>query len=216
LLLDVPATAGSKDGFVPLFPDDGPPKGWLVREWNDLAKPSPENIWTVKDGVLTPGKKRGTWLVSEKQYADFILKFEIKLTDVGNSGVALRAPLKGDPAFDGMELQIADFHYNTKAKENELTGAIYRAIAPKKQVYKPTEWNSFHIELKGDSLKATVNGEMILDEDLSKFDQPTKRHDGTDAPALKDRPKTGHLGFQHLSKNNDPVWIRGAKIKVLK
>src|SRR5207302_5912564 len=97
---------------------------------------------------------------------------------------------------------------NTKAKDNELTGAIYRAIAPKKQVYKPVEWNSFHIELKGDSLKVTLNSEMILDEDLSKFDQPTKRHDGSNAPPLKDRPKMGHIGVQHLSQKNEPVWSR--------
>ena len=44
--------------------------------------------------------------------------------------MALRAPLKGDPAFDGMELQVADFRYNTRAKDSELTGGIYRAIAP--------------------------------------------------------------------------------------
>jgi hypothetical protein len=207
---------GDEAGFVKLFTENGPPKGWLVREWNDLTKPSPDNVWTVKDGVLLPGKKRGTWLMSEKQYADFILEFEIKLTDVGNSGVALRAPLKGDPAFDGMELQIADFRYNTKAKADELTGAIYRAIAPKKQVYKPVEWNSFRIELKGNHLKATLNGELIQDADLSKFDQPTKRHDGSDAPPLKDRPKMGHIGFQHLSRNNEVIMIRKVRIKELK
>src|SRR5947208_14511949 len=161
--------AAGDDGFVPLFPKDGPPKGWLVREWNDLAKPAGAGTeWTVKDGVLQPGQKRGTWLVSEKQYADFILEFEIKLTEVGNSGVALRAPLKGDPAFEGMELQFADLRYNTKAKADELTGAIYRAIAPKKQVYKPEEWNSVRIELRGDKLKVTVNGEQVIDTDLSK------------------------------------------------
>jgi hypothetical protein len=203
-------------GFMKLFTEDGPPKGWLVREWNDLTKPSPDNVWTVKDGVLRPGKKRGTWLMSEKQYADFILEFEIKLTEVGNSGVALRAPLKGDPAFDGMELQIADFRYNTKAKADELTGAIYRAIAPKKQVYKSVEWNSFRIQLKGNLLKAMLNGELIQDADLSKFDQPTKRHDGSNAPPLKDRPKMGHIGFQHLSRNNEVIMIRKVRIMELK
>src|SRR5262245_29561453 len=64
--------------FVKLFPDDGIPKGWVVTEWNDLSKPAPKGVeWTVKDGVLTTGKKRGTWLVSEKEYTDFVLEFEI-------------------------------------------------------------------------------------------------------------------------------------------
>src|SRR5262245_60904530 len=83
---------------APLFPSDGTPKGWVVTEWSDLAKPAPKGVeWTVKDGVLTPGKQRGTWLISEKEYTDFLLEFEIKLTELGNSGVALRAPMKGDP-----------------------------------------------------------------------------------------------------------------------
>jgi hypothetical protein len=37
-----------------------------------------------------------------------------------------------------MELQVADYRYNTQAKPSELTGGIYRAIAPSKQVYKLT------------------------------------------------------------------------------
>jgi hypothetical protein len=65
-------------------------------------------------------------------------------------------------------------------------------------------------------LKATVNGEVVQGVDLSRFDQPVKRHDGTDAPAVKDRPKKGHIGFQHLSRNNEPVLIRNARLRELK
>ena len=219
LLLAATARADGpgEGGFVPLFPQDGVPKGWLVREWNDLAKPAPQGVvWTVKDGVLRTGKQRGTWLVSEKEYGDFILEFEFKLTERGNSGVALRAPMRGDPAFDGMELQLADLRYNTRAKDSELTGGIYRAIAPTKQVYKPTQWNRCRVELRGTHLKVTMNGEVIQDVDLTKYDQKVKRHDGSDAPPIKDRPRRGHIGFQHLSHDNAPVLIRNARLKELK
>src|SRR5262245_45654851 len=122
LVLGLTAGRAAEDGFVPLFPKDGPPKGWKVTAWNDLSKPGPKDaVWTVKDGVLRTGKQRGSWLVSEKQYGDFVLEFEFKLDKLGNSGVALRAPLKGDPAFEGMEFQLADFRYNTKATPDELT-----------------------------------------------------------------------------------------------
>jgi hypothetical protein len=206
------AVATTDDGEA-LFQTDGPPSGWLVREWNDLAKPVPDDTrWVVKDGVLHSPTTRGTWLVSEKEHGDFALEFEIKLTERGNSGVALRAPLKGDPAFDGMEFQIADFRYNTEANDAELTGGIYRALAPRKQVYKPTEWNSVRIELRGSRLKATLNGALIHDVDLDTLDQPTMRHDGSDAPPVKDRPRRGHIGFQHLSRNNEPVMIRNARL----
>ena len=216
LCLTASLALAGEDGFEPLFADDGTPGGWIVTAWNDLAQPAEGVEWAVRDGVLHSGRERGTWLVSERQYEDFILEFEIKLTEHGNSGVALRAPLKGDPAFDGLELQVADFRYNTQAKDSELTGGIYRAIAPSQQIYKPTEWNKFRVELDGSHLQVTLNGELIQDVDLDEFDQPVKRHDGSAAPPVKDRPRKGHIGFQHLSRNNEPVQIRAARIKELK
>ncbi|WP_337174500.1 DUF1080 domain-containing protein [Paludisphaera sp.] len=211
------APAPGEEGFAPLFPDEGAPKGWLVRAWDDLGNEAgPDSEWTVKDGVLRAGDRRGTWLVSEKQYDDFVLEFEIKLTERGNSGVALRTPLDGDPAFEAMEMQIADLRYNPGATEAELTGAIYRALAPAEQVYRPTEWNSCRIELKGSHLKVTFNDRVIQDVDLAAQVRPTRRHDGSEAPPLKDRPHSGHIGFQHLSRDNEPIFIRNARIKPLR
>jgi hypothetical protein len=212
------APAAAADEPAALFTENGVPKGWVVRQWNDVSRPAGDGTaWAVEGGVLRPGKKRGTWFLSEKEYGDFVFAFEIKLTEVGNSGIALRAPLRGDPAFDGMELQFADVRYNKAARENELTGSIYRAAAPAKQVYKPTEWNTVTIELKGSRLKATINGELVQDIDLDKFDKPTLRLDNkTEAPPLKDRPRKGHIGFQHLSRNNEPIEIRKVKVTELK
>lgn len=199
-----------------LFADDGVPKGWSVRQWNDISRAAgTKDSWVVRDGVLHGGEPRGTWLVSEREYENFTLEFEFKLGALGNSGLALRAPLKGDPAFDGMELQMADFRYNPDAKDSELTGGIYRAIAPQKQVYKPEEWNRYEITLNGNKLRATLNGELIHDIDLSQQEQAVKRHDGSDAPPVKDRPTRGHIGFQNLSRGGEDVLIRNVRIKVL-
>lgn len=203
-------------GFVDLFPENGVPKGWVVRQWNDLREPAGDGInWIVRDGALHGSDPRGTWLVSEKQYADFILKFEFKLGERGNSGCAIRSPMHGDPAFDGMELQMADLRYNTQAKDSELTGGIYRALAPEQQVYKPTDWNQYEITLRGSRLKVRLNGVEIHNLDLEKQDQLVKRHDGSDAPAIKNRPRRGHIGFQELSRGGSHVQIRNAQIRVL-
>jgi hypothetical protein len=61
-------------------------------------------------------------------------------------------------------------------------------------------------------LKVAINGETIQDVDLMRYDQPVPRHDGTLAPAIKDRPRKGHIGFQHLSRNNEPLWIRDIRL----
>lgn len=211
----VRSVAPTGDGFVPLFPREGDPKGWVVGAWNDVSKRE-ESVWLIRDGVLHGGDPRGTWLMSEREYGDFIVEFEFKLGTNGNSGFAMRAPMKGDPAFDGLELQMADFRYNPKAKDSELTGGLYRALAPSKQVYKPGEWNSYHIELRGSRVVVILNGEKIQDADLSAYSEPVKRHDNTLASPLKDRPRRGHIGFQELSRGQDHhSMIRHARIKAL-
>lgn len=209
--------AENEEGFVALFPKDGVPEGWLVRSWSDVNKPpaAPSTRWVVQDGILHGGEPRGSWLMSKKQYGDFILKFDFKLGPTGNSGCALRAPLSGDPAFDGMELQMADYRYNTQAKDSELTGGIYRAIAPRKQVYKPTEWNSYVVTLKGPRLHVVLNGEVIHDLNLDEQDQVVLRHNGQPCPKVKDRPRKGHIGFQELSRGAEHALIRNARIKSL-
>jgi len=216
------STAGAavkpeETGFVSLFPKEGVPEGWMVRSWSDVNKPVDPNVkWTVKDGILQGSEPRGTWLISERQYGDFVLRFDFKLGEQGNSGCALRSPLYGDPAFDGMELQMADYRYNPSAKDSELTGGIYRAIAPLKQVYKPTEWNAYEIMLNGPHLRVMLNGDVIQDLSLDAQEQVVLRHDGSTAPLVKDRPRKGHIGFQELSRGGSHVQIRSARIKVLK
>jgi hypothetical protein len=205
--------SGISADFAPLFSHEGVPEGWVVRAWNDVRNPAEGNpVWTVENGVLTGGEPRGSWLLSEKEYGDFVLEFEFKLGERGNSGCALRAPLYGDPAFDGIELQMADFRYNPEAKDSELTGGLYRAVAPMKQVYRPTEWNRYRIECRGPRVKVELNGEPILDVNLDEQTVSVKRHDGTDAPPLRDRPRRGHIGFQELSRDGSHAAIRHARI----
>jgi hypothetical protein len=216
LLLAGCAHSRPDSDWVALFPEEGVPEGWVVRAWDDVRNPAEGGpVWKVQDGVLTGGEPRGSWLLSEREYGDFILEFEFKLGERGNSGCALRAPLQGDPAFDGLELQMADFRYNPEAKDSELTGGLYRAVAQLKQVYRPTEWNRYRIECRGPRVNVELNGEPILDVNLDEETAPVKRHDGTDAPPLKDRPRRGHIGFQELSRDGSHVAIRNARIRVL-
>ena len=210
------SSAKPEPEFQPLFPMDGKPYGWVVRAWNDLSKPAEgDPQWRIEKGSLTGGEPRGSWLVSEREYGDFILEFEFLLGERGNSGCALRAPLAGDPAFDGLELQMADLRYNPEAKPDELTGSLYRGVAPLKQVYRPGEWNKYEIACRGPEVKVVLNGELILDLDLGEQTLRPKRHDDSEASPLKDRPRRGHIGFQELSRDGSHAQIRNARIKVL-
>jgi hypothetical protein len=204
----------------PLFPSDGVPSGWLVTDWADLSKPGPEGAqWRATNGVLHGSTPRGTWFMSEREYGDFVLEFEWRLGDRGNSGLAFRSPLRGDPAFDGFELQMVDPRYyppGEKVTAAELTGSLYRAVAPTVQAFKPNEWNRYRLTARGRHISVLLNGQSILEVDLDQQTEPTTRHDGTDAPPLRDRPTRGHIGFQELSRGGGQVEIRNATIRELR
>jgi hypothetical protein len=216
-ILPVRADKSQEEGFVPLFPKAGVPEGWKVSAWDDVGKPAPPDAaWKVEDGILNGSTPRGTWLVSQKLYGDFILELDFKLGERGNSGVGIRFPDAGDPAFDGLEIQIADERYNQgQDGPDKLTGALYWAIAPKKQVYKPTEWNHYRITCQGPKIQVILNGELIQDVNLDEHTKVLQRHNNMPAPPLKDRPRKGHIGFQELSRGGTHVQIRDARIKVL-
>ena len=217
---DQAAQAAAKTGnAVPLFGAKGEPKGWSVRAWDDVSKPGPAGAkWTVDEqGVLHGSEPRGTWLVSDKEYGDFVLEFDWKLGERGNSGCGIRFPGKGDPAFDGLEIQMADERYNEgRDGPDKLTASLYKAIAPTKQVYKPTEWNHYVITARGARIKVELNGQLVQDVNLDEHTQVLERNDGNKCPALKNRPRRGHIGFQELSRGGAHVLVRNAKITELK
>ena len=215
LLLAGCQSGPTKPAWQTLFPQDGVPTGWMVRAWNDVSQPPPAtSVWRVERGVLTSGGERNCWLMWERELGDFDLEFDFRLGARGNSGLALRAPMAGDPAFDGMELQMADFRYNPEAKDSELTGGIYRALAPWRQMYRPLEWNRYEVSLAGTRLRVKLNDKLVQDVDLATQTTKVKRHDGSDAVPLKDRPRRGHIGFQNLSRADGNVEIRDARIRI--
>ncbi|HEX8912111.1 MAG TPA: DUF1080 domain-containing protein [Humisphaera sp.] len=201
-----------------MFAEPGAPKGWSARLWSDVAKPAPDGTdWRVDaDGVLHCNGTRGSWLLSDAEFGDFVLSFEFKLPERGNSGVGIRVPAAGDPAFDGIEVQMADERYNGgRDGPDKLTGALYKAAAPTKQVYKPTEWNRYVITAVGPRVRVELNGELVQDLNLDERTAAVERHDGTPAPPLKDRPRRGRIGFQELSRGGGHVMIRNATIAPL-
>jgi hypothetical protein len=92
------------------------------------------------------------------------------------------------------------FRYNPSAKDSELTGGLYRALAPSKQVYSLTEWNSYHVELR--VLADSCNSKWREDSgrDLSAYAEPVKRHDKHARGAAQGQAAPRYIGFQELSR----------------
>src|SRR6478672_8040570 len=82
-------------GFTTLF-NGKDTAGWVYGD-NKAGKG-----YQVENGVLFCTEKDGGNLYTEKEYADFVFRFDFKLEDGSNNGIGIRAPLKGDAAYVGM------------------------------------------------------------------------------------------------------------------
>ena len=185
LLLATSGLIAVEPEFVELF-DGKTLKGWTLVGGHGSG-------YLVKDGMIVCPKDGGGNLFTEKEYANFIFRFEFRLEPGGNNGVGIRAPLEGDAAYVGMEIQILD---NEDPKWKDLRpaqyhGSVYDVIpAQRGFLKKPGEWNSEEIRAEGRRIKVTLNGTVILDADLDSVKDPEvlKKH-----PGLARR--SGHIGF---------------------
>ena len=176
---------GDEAGFTKLF------DGKTLKGWTLMGGHGPGYI--VKDGMIVCPKDGGGNLYTEKEYANFILRFEFRLEAGGNNGVGIRAPLEGDAAYVGMEIQILD---NEDPRYKDLHpaqyhGSVYDVIPAKRGfLKKPGEWNTEDIFAEGRRIKVTVNGTVILNADLDSVKDPEvlEKHPGL-------ARKSGHVGF---------------------
>lgn len=134
-------------------------------------------------------------LFTAAEYSDFIFRFEFKLTSGANNGLGIHAPLEGDIAYDGKEIQILDDTASIYAnlKEYQYHGSVYGVIAAKRGFLKPLgEWNYEEVIVKGDQIKVTLNGTVIVDGNMREASK-NGTLDHKDHPGLN-RNK-GHIGF---------------------
>ena len=165
-----------------------------------------EAIVCLKDG-------KGGNLYTEKEYANFVFRFEFKLTPGANNGIGIRAPREGDAAFVGMEIQILDDgHPSYKGLQDYQThGSVYGVLPAKRGFLKKTgEWNTEEITCDGKHVKVVLNGETIVDGDIEKASTPHTL-DKREHPGLK-RDK----GFICFCGHGAHVEFRNLRVKELK
>jgi hypothetical protein len=191
-------------GFVSLF------NGKDLTGWTLVNKKGGGYI--VKDGVIACEDKGGGNLLTEQEFSDFILKLEFKLPPGGNNGIGLRAPLAGDIAYSGIEIQVLDQDhekYKGWLQDWQRTGSLYNVFpaAPGNALKPVGEWNEYEITVKGTKFQVVLNGTKILDADTSTVTDPEiiKKHPGI-------RRTSGRVGFLG---HNDPVEFRNIRIKTL-
>lgn len=170
--------------------------------------------YVIEDGVLAlhPENKGGGNIYTKDEYSDFDFRFEFKLTPGANNGVGIRAPLEGDAAYVGMEIQILDddAEMYKDLHDYQFHGSVYGVIPAKRGFLKQTgQWNSEQIIAKGNRIKVILNGTTILDGDIAKASE-NGTPDHKQHPGLKN--KKGHIGFLW---HESPLQFRNVRVKEL-
>lgn len=191
-------------GFRVLF------DGTNLNEWTGNKKD-----YVVESGniVLYPSQNFGGNLYTKDQFDNFIFRFEFMLTPGANNGLGIRAPLEGDAAYGGMELQILD--NDAPVYKNlqiyQYHGSVYGVIPAKRGYLKPVgEWNYQEVIADGDNIKVILNGTTILDGNIREASK-NGTIDKRDHPGLLNT--TGHIGFLG---HGSLVKFKNIRIKPLK
>lgn len=198
------APAATEIDFKPLF------NGRDLSGWKLLGQVG--EGFRVKDRILICPEGGGGKLLTEKQYANFIMRFEFRLSKGANNGIVIRAPFTAKSlAYDGMELQILDDSAadpDSTPGPNHSHGSLYDVLQAKRGALRPAgEWNEQEIIAKGRRIWVTVNGKVILEADLNAIKDPAviQKHPGL----FKER---GHIG---LMGHKDFCAFRNIRIKEL-
>ena len=169
--------------------------------------------WKVENNELVC--VGGSYAWTEEQFGDFMLEFEFKIPEKGNSGVFFRTANIADPVQTGIEFQVYDTYGQEPPGRNHC-GAIYDCQAPMVQaVREPGQWNHAVLICRGPWIDAYMNGHQIIQMNLDQWTEPNKNPDGSPnkyGTAYKDMPRVGHIGLQD---HGNPIWYRNIRIKPL-
>ena len=189
------------------------PKGYSPVFSPDLSDAiMQEGGWTLSaDGVLKPQGKGDIW--TKKQYSDFVIDLEFKCVANTNSGVFIRCDNIKKWLHRAIEVQVLQAN---SANKKHICGSIFDCLAPTKYAVKPVgEWNHYTVIAKADRILVELNGERILDADLSKWTTAGKNPDGSRNKfkyAYGSMPRKGHLGLQYHGQD---ITFRNVRIKEL-
>jgi 3-keto-disaccharide hydrolase len=148
--------------------------------------------------LTDPPRQRG-WLMSERDYTDWLLRLDFQLGPGANSGVALRtAP--GAPKVLEVQIQDDSFPRFQTQGPHERSGALYGVAVDQPARLNPLgAWNHMDIELRGWSLSVAVNGAETVRTDL-RSDAVFKYLGGPPS-------SSGRVGLQH--------WLGSARFRNL-
>lgn len=213
----ISVNAQTNKGFTSLF------DGKTTTGWHTYGKDFAGKAWTVEDGTIhfNPKLKNndGGDLVTDKEYSNFHLKLEWKISPKGNSGIIFYVhedPNKYKQTYlTGPEMQVLD---NDGHKDGQITkhrsGDLYDMIKSKSESVKPVgEWNLAEIISKNGKLTLKLNG--VTTVKTTMWDDNWKSLIAGSKFAKWEGFGTYKTGKIALQDHGNEVWYRNIMIKEL-
>lgn len=204
------------EGWELLF-DGETTNGWHVYNKGKVA-----SIWQVKDGELYSNPENMSLetgdLVSDRQFEDFELKFDWKMTEGGNSGVFINVLEREDiptPWASGPEYQLLENSHQDYTNDVKRPGCLYGFDAQKNRVESLPfgQWNQSRIRQVDGKIEFYLNGVLTAEKDITsaEWQASVAESNFKGFPEFGKRT-SGHIVLQDWAKG---VGFRNIKVKVL-
>jgi hypothetical protein len=210
------------DGWKLLF------DGTSLNGWKRFNHDTIGPLWRVEDSCIIVqgeglGEGSGVWggsLITLKQYGNFELKVDFKLSPGGNSGVLYHVVEGKQYTHDyvtGPEYQLLDDSgwKGDSLKEAQKVGSNYDMFAapPDKKIKPAGEWNTAMIIYNNGHVEHFLNGVKTVEfeEGSAEYSDHYKKSKWTQYPDWN----KFKIGSVSLQDHGAPIWFRNIKIKEL-
>jgi len=211
------AMAQKKNGWVKLF------DGKTTQGWHTYGKNTAGTAWKVENGALRFDPKaekaeKGD-IVTDKEYGNFHLKMEWKVSPKANSGILLfvhEDPTKYRQTYStGLEMQVLDNEGHPDGKIiKHRAGDLYDLIKSNSEPVKPVgQWNKVEVVSNNGKLDFTLNGVKVVSTTM--WDENWKNMIAGSKFATWENFGTFKSGKIALQDHGDEVWYRNISIKEL-
>jgi hypothetical protein len=190
--------------------------GESLRGWRGYQKKKAPPGWVVEDHALTRVAEAGD-LITEKQFKDFELALEWRISEGGNSGIMFRVAEGAEASYEtGPEMQVLDDARHPDGR-NRLTsaGSAFGLYAAPAGIVKPAgEWNQVRLLVRGHHVEHWLNGVKVVEYELESPEWESK----VAGSKFRQWPGFGRApkGYIALQDHGDKVWYRSIKIREIR